>query len=77
MKFTKETWRRALRTFLQAAISYLAVNLCIVDFNADGEALTSALVGLAVSALAAGVAAVMNREKLEDNTIEEVEQVTE
>ena len=77
MKFTKETWRRALRTFLQAAISYLAVNLCVVDFTAEGEVLTSALVGLAVSALAAGVAAVMNREKLEADTTEEVERVDE
>lgn len=65
MKFTKETWRRALRTFLQAAVSYIAVNLCIVDFNASSEVLTSALVGLGASALAAGIAAVMNLEKPE------------
>lgn len=63
MKFTKETWRRALRTFLQAAVSYIAVNLCIVDFSAGSDVLTSALVGLGASALAAGIAAVMNLEK--------------
>lgn len=65
MKFTKETWRRALRTFIQAAVAYLAANLFVVDFTAEGEVLTSALVGLVVSALAAGLAAVMNLEKSE------------
>lgn len=65
MKFTKETWRRALRTLLQVAVSYIAANICIVDFSAEGEVLTSALVGLVVSALAAGIAAVMNLEKPE------------
>ena len=73
MRFTKETWRRALRTFLQAAVSYIAVNLCVVDFAAEGEVLTSALIGLGASALAAGLAAVMNLEK---KPVEDVE-VTE
>lgn len=63
MKFTKETLRRTLRTFLQTAIAYLAANLCVVDFTADSDVLSSALIGLAVSALAAGLAAVMNLEK--------------
>ena len=63
MKFTKETWRRALRTFIQAAASYIAANLFVVDFTAEGEVLTSALIGLAVSALAAGLSAAMNLEK--------------
>lgn len=74
MKFTKETWRRALRTFLQAAVSYIAVNLCVVDFSSEGEVLTSALIGLGASALAAGIAAVMNMEKPEtDVVVEETE----
>ena len=78
MKFTKETWRRALRTLLQVAVSYIAANLCIVDFTAEGEVLTSALVGLLVSALAAGLAAVMNLEKVTPTPNEEVvEEVTE
>lgn len=63
MKFTKETWRRALRTFIQAAAAYIAANLFVVDFTAEGEVLTSALIGLAVSALAAGLSAAMNLEK--------------
>lgn len=76
MKFTKETWRRALRTLVQTAVAYIAANLCVVDFSAEGEVLTSALVGLGVSALAAGIAAVMNTEKPE--ATEEVdEEVTE
>lgn len=83
MKFTKETWRRALRTFLQAAVSYIAANLFVVDFTSESEVLTSALVGLGASALAAGIAAVMNMEKPETDIVEEtepeieVEEVTE
>lgn len=65
MKFTKETWRRALRTFMQTAVSYLAVNMCVVDFTASSEVLTSALLGLVISAAASGLAAVMNLEKVE------------
>lgn len=74
MKFTKETWRRALRTFLQAAISYVAVNLCVVDFNAGSDVLRSALIGLGASALAAGIAAVMNLQKplIEEAPVEEI-----
>lgn len=74
MKFTKETWRRALRTFVQAAVAYVATNLFVVDFTAEREVLTSALVGVAMSALAAGIAAVMNTEKAE---VEATEEVTE
>ena len=60
--FTKETLRRAARTFVQAAISYVAVNLVVVNFGESKEVIKSAIVGLAVSALAAGVSAVMNLE---------------
>jgi hypothetical protein len=63
---------------IQTAVAYLAANLCVVDFTAEGEVLTSALVGLGVSALAAGLAAVMNMEKTAaraetDDSPEEVE----
>lgn len=75
MKFTKETWRRTLRTLLQVSISYIAANLFTVDFSAEGEVIKSALVGLLVSALAAGIAAVMNTEKPE--TTEPVEPTKE
>ena len=63
MKITKETLRRARRTFLQAAIGYVAANVAFVDFTATDEVLSSALIGLAVSAIAAGIAAIMNAEK--------------
>lgn len=76
MKFTKETWRRALRTFIQAAVAYVAANLFVVDFSAESDVLKSALVGLGASALAAGIAAVMNLQKPEVEVSEEAE-VTE
>lgn len=63
MKFTKETLKRALRTFIQAAIAYIAVNIPVIDFGNDKEVAKSTLIGLAVSAVSAGVAAVMNLEK--------------
>ena len=56
----KNCVRRALRTFVQTAIGYLAVNIAVVDFSADKAALKSCLVGLGVSAVSAGVSAVMN-----------------
>jgi hypothetical protein len=68
MKFTQETWRRALRTLIQVAASYVAANILVVDFTAEKEVLTSALIGLVVSALATGLAAVMNLEKVETET---------
>ena len=68
MKFTQETWRRALRTLIQVAASYVAANILVVDFTAESEVLTSALIGLVVSALATGLAAVMNLEKPEVKT---------
>lgn len=66
MKFTTETAKRALRTFIQAAIAYIAVNLPIIDFEAK-EMLKSAVIGLIVSAVAAGIAAVMNLQTNEEN----------
>lgn len=47
--------KRAVRTFIQTAVGYVAVNVVTVDFSVK-----SAVVGLAVSAAAAGMAAVMN-----------------
>ena len=62
MKFTHETWRRAARTFIQAALSYVLVNLVTIDFTLERGLLKTALIGLGVSSLAAGIAAVMNIE---------------
>lgn len=66
MKITKETLRRAGRTFLQAAIGYIVANIALIDFTATEDVFYSALVGLAVSALSAGVAALMNLETPEE-----------
>lgn len=63
MKITEKTLKRALRTFVQTAVGYAAVNLMAVDFSASREVLKSALVGLGVSAVSAGLAAVMNLDK--------------
>ena len=65
MSFTKETAKRALRTFLQAAISYIVISPAFVDFTSGKEITKSGLAGLAISALAAGLAAAMNLEDKE------------
>jgi hypothetical protein len=57
----KETLIRALRTFVQAFIGYLGANLIFnIDFLNDADVFTRWIVGLIGSAVAAGVAAVMN-----------------
>ena len=60
---TKETLIRALRTFIQAAVAYIIANIAIVDFSSDKQIVKSAVAGLITSAVAAGIAAVMNLEK--------------
>ena len=50
--------KRAIRTFLQAAVGYAAIALPVIDFEGDG--LKATLVGLGISAVSAGLAAVMN-----------------
>jgi hypothetical protein len=51
--------KRALRTFVQAAVSYVLVAVPTIDFT-DTTAFKTACVGIGVSGLAAGIAAVMN-----------------
>lgn len=63
MKFTKESLYRAMRTFIQAMLGYVAVNVVLVDFSSSREVLKTALMGLLVSAVSAGLSAVMNLEK--------------
>ncbi len=69
-RLTKECLRRALRTFLQTAIGYVITNISLsltgIDF-ANGDVLKNALIGLAVSAISAGAAAVMNIKTGDDN----------
>ena len=54
--------KRALRTALQSAVGYLAVAVPNVDWTADKAALRAALIGIGVSAVSAGLSAVMNLE---------------
>lgn len=57
----KEIVSRAVKTFIQAGVSYLVVNFSAIAFDfADMDAMTSAVTTLAVAALAAGISAVWN-----------------
>ena len=66
MRFTNETFKRMLRTFIQAVIGYIVANLAIVDYSSGRDVAISALIGLCVSAFAAGLSAVMNLQKKEE-----------
>lgn len=63
----KETIRRALRTFGQAAVGYIATNAVVAlsGKESDWSLMKESLVGLAIAGIAAGLAALMN---LPDNT---------
>ena len=63
MKITKQTLNRALRTFIQTDIGYAAINIVTIDFSASKQVLKSALIGLGVASVSAGISAVMNLEK--------------
>lgn len=55
----KNWTKRALRTFIQTAVGYIAVNIAAVDFS-ETSITKTAVIGLCVSAVASGIAAVMN-----------------
>lgn len=63
MKLTKQTIYRSVRTFFQSAIAYISVNLMLVNFADKSDTLKNALVGLLISAISAGISAVMNLER--------------
>ncbi len=63
MKFTRNTLIRAVRTFLQSALSYMLVNLASADLMSGETALKTVITGLLISSVAAGLAAAMNLEK--------------
>ena len=46
MKCTQQTINKAIRTFIQTAIGYAAVNIVAIDFSASKQVLKTALVGL-------------------------------
>ena len=66
----KEWLYRALRTFGQAMLGYLAANLlaAVTETDmSDPTGLANTLLGLFAAAVAAGLAALMNREKGEQH----------
>ena len=59
MKEKHEWLYRAIRTFIQAAIGYAAVALPTVNWE-DTSVLKTTLVGIGISAVSAGISAIMN-----------------
>ena len=68
MKFTKETAYRMFRTFVQAAAGFLATTGISVFVTNDYNVSKNIIFGLIGSAIAAGLAAVMNLENNNDNS---------
>ena len=58
----KETVRRAVRTFFQAAAGYIAANLAVAasGIASGSETVKSAVITFAAASVACGIAAVMN-----------------
>ena len=63
MTCTKTTLKRAGRTFIQSALAYITVNVVYINFTDDKVSVKSAITGLLVAAVSAGISAVMNLEK--------------
>ena len=69
MIITKETLLRAGRTFLQSALAYITVNAVYINLTGNKASDKSAIIGLLVSAMSAGIAAAMILEKGTNNDI--------
>ena len=65
MTCTKTTLKRAGRTFIQSALAYITVNVMYINFTDDKVSVKSAVTGLLIAAVSAGISAVMNLEKKE------------
>lgn len=65
MTCTKTTLKRAGRTFIQSALAYITVNVMYINFTDDKVSVKSAVTGLLMAAVSAGISAVMNLEKKE------------
>lgn len=70
--FTKETARRALRTFLQAFIPCFSAGL-VEALKDKGSFTWGAIIALVIPAVSAGIAALMNLEPKDLNVFETVE----
>lgn len=61
MKKTERSWvSRMIRTFVQTAIGCLAVGLPTINFNDGWDIVKKSLIGIAITAVASGLAAAMN-----------------
>ena len=65
MTCTKTTLKRAGRTLIQSALAYITVNVMYINFTDDKVSVKSAVTGLLIAAVSAGISAVMNLEKKE------------
>ena len=63
MKLKDDGLKRILKTFIQAFISTLTVEIVSVDFTGEKSVIKSALYTIAISCIAAGLAAAMNLER--------------
>lgn len=68
MKPTRNTVKRAIRTFIQTVIGYIAVNMVMINFTEEKSIVKQAVIALCVSSVSAGLSAVMNLEKGCDNS---------
>ncbi|MGN1051007.1 MAG: hypothetical protein ACI4QE_01765 [Acutalibacteraceae bacterium] len=60
-QFSKNCVRRALRTFLQTALAYIVTNVtCTLSGITDISQAKTIIIGVIISAIAAGISAVMN-----------------
>lgn len=74
----KEPIKRALRTFVQSAAGYISVNIgATVTGIEDANVVKTAVTTLIVSAIAAGIAAVMNMKPTNAGTLTGDEDVSE
>lgn len=63
----KNWLKRALRTFLQAAVGFASANIVMYFTGVSEGEFSSAFLGLVTSCIAAGLAAVMNMKEDEQN----------
>ena len=72
MRFTDETKRRAIRTFIQVFIPAFLIGLDEI-FREDGSITWGVVIGIALPAIASGIAAIMNLEKGEIDDVYDME----
>lgn len=71
-RWTSDTSKRALRTFLQAFFAYLVTAIPLVEWS-DTSMMKATGIGVLLAAVAAGIAAVMNLEYVPNGKPADVE----